>query len=470
MQMTQHSALLPFSSLLPSLAHIEWYSNHRLLALNRCIVRLLASSTNSLTLALAGSFAPYLSIILGRRHALRGAVITVMPARSSVLAFSLAWASPSQTTPPQSRHPSLYAGNIDFGTFKMNNAWSWRIPSILQGWPSVSQVYLGWFMPESPRWLISKGRDAQILHLSAYYYMDYNDNDPRNQHQKSAECRSSRRRATGRMRITILLLLFSHWSGSGHFTYCLNEALLAKLERRSLFHIRTGVSIFFLTQTICIQQCQTHQTDAVVFLFHVASNAFNFVISLASSHDPAHRQQHPGHLTPLRALLASSLVTLRQARAASGGASSSLRAARGCPSSSSRRRFASGSTRRVRVQTDATALIFLLYAAYDLAFTPPIVSGKIQPHHPAQRGSTPHFVISLALIFDQYVDPIAPYLAFEGVSIYFDALETKNLSLEETAAHFDCDDAVERLEPVAHLAEGKNIGTHEMHEDINEGG
>ncbi|KZP06261.1 hypothetical protein FIBSPDRAFT_1053649, partial [Athelia psychrophila] len=47
--------------------------------------RALDFSTSGLTLALAGSFAPYLSIILGRRHALRGAVITVMPACSSVL-------------------------------------------------------------------------------------------------------------------------------------------------------------------------------------------------------------------------------------------------------------------------------------------------------------------------------------------------------------------------------------------------
>lgn len=45
-----------------------------------------------------------------------------------------------------------------YGTFRINSSWSWRIPSALQGLPSVLQLALIWFVPESPRWLLSKGR------------------------------------------------------------------------------------------------------------------------------------------------------------------------------------------------------------------------------------------------------------------------------------------------------------------------
>ena len=90
-----------------------------------------------------------------------------------------------------------------------------------------------------------------------------------------------------------------------------------------------------------------------------------------------------------------------------------------------------------------------------------------------------NFVISVALIFNQYVNPIALdaiawkyyvrlsafysltrrllfaqivyccWLAFELVFVYLFIVETKNLSLEETAALFDGDDAKNALEAVA---------------------
>ena len=53
---------------------------------------------------------------------------------------------------------SIIAAWTTFGTFHIPNSWSWRIPSALQGLPSVLQVFMIWFVPESPRWLMSKGR------------------------------------------------------------------------------------------------------------------------------------------------------------------------------------------------------------------------------------------------------------------------------------------------------------------------
>ncbi|KAE9402008.1 hypothetical protein BT96DRAFT_937465 [Gymnopus androsaceus JB14] len=55
---------------------------------------------------------------------------------------------------------------------------SWRIPSAMQGLPSLVQICLVWFSPESPRWLISKGREEQALQTLAYYHADGNIDDP----------------------------------------------------------------------------------------------------------------------------------------------------------------------------------------------------------------------------------------------------------------------------------------------------
>jgi hypothetical protein len=61
-----------------------------------------------------------------------------------------------------------------FGTFKIGSTWAWRVPSVLQGLPSVLQVALIWFCPESPRFLVSKGREAEALKVLAYYHADGN--------------------------------------------------------------------------------------------------------------------------------------------------------------------------------------------------------------------------------------------------------------------------------------------------------
>jgi hypothetical protein len=56
------------------------------------------------------------------------------------------------------------------------------------------------------------------------------------------------------------------------------------------------------------------------------------------------------------------------------------------------------------------AFIFLFYASYDIAFTPLIVSYTLEilPYPLRAKGFTVFsFVISLALIFNQYVNPVA---------------------------------------------------------------
>lgn len=64
----------------------------------------------------------------------------------------------------------LVAAWTTFGTFKMNSSWSWRLPSLLQGIPSLLQLVLSLFAPESPRWLVFKDRHEEAINMLAKYH------------------------------------------------------------------------------------------------------------------------------------------------------------------------------------------------------------------------------------------------------------------------------------------------------------
>ena len=118
-----------------------------------------------------------------------------------------------------------------FGTARIQSNWSWRIPSVLQAIPSVFQFFLIWFVPESPRWLVSKGREAEALQVLAYYHADGDENDGLVRYELEeikAAIEFDRTVASNvgykalistegnrkRMRIIVALAFFSQWSGN----------------------------------------------------------------------------------------------------------------------------------------------------------------------------------------------------------------------------------------------------------------
>ncbi|KAF8953989.1 general substrate transporter [Flammula alnicola] len=471
-----------------------WYKNRRIIVLNLWIVLLLiTSSTNGYdgsmmnglqsvdawetefntprggTLGLfnaiqnIGSLAaypisPYVTDGLGRRTAiLIGAAIMVVATilqtvshsfgmfigARFLIGFGLTFAAaaapllvteiafPTQRAQATSMYNTLwYLGSIiaawtTFGTFRIPNNWAWRIPSAIQGLPSVIQIFLIWFVPESPRWLVSKGRENEALNTLAYYHANGNRNDPLVQYEfeeiKAAiafdrdvaanvgwlsliKTPGNRRR----MRIIVAMAFFSQWSGNGLVSYYLNKVFI-------------GIGI------------TDHDTQ---LLINGLLNIFNFIVAISAGFLCERVGRRRLFMTSTIGMFVFWLLQTV------------------CVAI-----YAHDNTNKAAAHT-VIVMIFLFYGFYDvcLAFTPLIVSYTVEilPYSLRAKGFTVfNFTISLSLIFNQYVNPIAlnklawkyyivyvVWLAFEAVFCYFFIIETKNRSLEETAALFDGDDTV----------------------------
>ncbi|KAH6706411.1 lactose permease [Leptodontidium sp. MPI-SDFR-AT-0119] len=93
-------------------------------------------------------------------------------------------AHPSQRTTATALFNTSYAlGSIvaawtTFGTFRIDGSAAWRIPSAIQGLPSIIQLCGLYFVPESPRWLISKDRSEEALAFLTKYHAEGRENDP----------------------------------------------------------------------------------------------------------------------------------------------------------------------------------------------------------------------------------------------------------------------------------------------------
>jgi hypothetical protein len=67
---------------------------------------------------------------------------------------------------------AIIASGTTYGTFSMSSTWSWRIPSLLQAFPSGCQIAFMYFCPESPRWLIAKDRTSEAYDVLRKYHSE----------------------------------------------------------------------------------------------------------------------------------------------------------------------------------------------------------------------------------------------------------------------------------------------------------
>ncbi|KAK7420709.1 hypothetical protein QQZ08_010290 [Neonectria magnoliae] len=135
----------------------------------------------------------------------------------------------------------ISAAGICFGTNSINNNWGWRIPSLLQICPSLLQISFVFFLPESPRWLVSRDRSDEAHDILIKFHAEGDRNSEfvtAEMAQISAtlniEFEASKRSwmdllGTSGMRrrafITSFLGLFTQWSGNTLISYYLGDLL-----------------------------------------------------------------------------------------------------------------------------------------------------------------------------------------------------------------------------------------------------
>ncbi|EOD46398.1 putative hexose transporter protein [Neofusicoccum parvum UCRNP2] len=136
---------------------------------------------------------------------------------------------------------AIVAAWITFGSFRMNSTWSWRIPSVFQALPSIFQAVGILFLPESPRWLVSKGRNEKALEVLAHYHANGDREDPVVQYEYNEICSTIEmeiaakqtkwselwRTPGNRWRSFIMIWcgICKQWSGNGLVSYYLHSML-----------------------------------------------------------------------------------------------------------------------------------------------------------------------------------------------------------------------------------------------------
>lgn len=126
---------------------------------------------------------------------------------------------------------AIIAAGVTLGTFSMPNDWAWRIPSLLQIAPSLLQLTFIWFIPESPRWLVSRDRSEEAFDILVEYHGE-GDRDSALVAAEFAEIQATVRaemegskgrwvellQTPGNRRRTLIAACvgtFSQWSGNG---------------------------------------------------------------------------------------------------------------------------------------------------------------------------------------------------------------------------------------------------------------
>ncbi|PSN59349.1 hexose transporter [Corynespora cassiicola Philippines] len=335
---------------------------------------------------------------------------------------------------------SIIASWLTFGTGHLNSHWAWRIPSLVQGVPAVLVAISVAWIPESPRFLCSKGRIPEAQQILNYYHANGRQDDPlvaaeleqiitairleRESKMTSWSTMLKSRANRKRLGICIAVALLTLWNGQGVISYYFSPIL-------------TSIGITNTNQQTGI--------NGGMQIWNLLCSLFGVYLSERIGRRPLWLASFIGMM------MANVPLTIASARYAANGSKGAAYA--------------------------TVIFLFLYNAAFNIACNPLPYSytTELLPYSIRTRGLGLFISISMAaLTVNQYVNPIALdsigfwYFVFYlgmliiGVAIiYFFFPETKGYTLEELARVFG-EDGVERVEVIR----GVEVGSNVSHEEI----
>jgi MFS family permease len=343
---------------------------------------------------------------------------------------------------------AISAAWLTYGTIKIDSDWSWRIPSLLQGaFPLVQLIF--WFaIPQSPRWLISKGRVDEARSIFVHHHAGGYVGSPLvdfeiaeiqetlrlEQEHEAGSWKDMIKTPANRRRCLIAVVLGSsaQWVGNAVVTYylvlVLNDIGITNPTNQAL--INGGLQIFNLLASIfCGALLVDRLGRRTLFLWSAVGMGISYVVSLISS-PPLCQNVRTYNLTQVWTALNSQFIA----------------------------------TKSAAVGTAVIPMLFIFFFHYDIAFTPLLYAYPTEIFPYALRGagvSLTYFTSHVGLIAGQFVNPVAMaaiswkyYIVFcvtnalLVVFVWFFLPETKGYSLEEVAIAFVDEAAVRNAIPV----------------------
>ena len=328
---------------------------------------------------------------------------------------------------------AIAAAGTTLGTFKMASTWGWRIPSVLQAFPSFFQIVFVYFLPESPRWLISKGRGEEAFAILAKYhaegdreselvkaeYVQIETTLKLEMETNKVGWRDLLKTAGMRRRLLIgsMLGLFTQWSGNGLTSYYLARIL----------------------ETVGIQDNRTKN------IVNLALTCWGFInatiLALTVTRFPRRKAYLIGTSSLLVTFTAWTIASARYKIAPNNASSGAV-----------------------------LAFIFIYSPCYNIAYNALTYTFLVElfPFHSRAKGIAIFQTFSrCAGFFNQFVNPIGLaniewkyyimyciFLAFEVIFVYFMFPETHGKTLEELAFMFEKDEVKKQQEVVEQAMHG----------------
>jgi sugar porter (SP) family MFS transporter len=330
---------------------------------------------------------------------------------------------------------SITSATIGFAGLALAGSWSWKLPCLTQVFYPILQLIGLCFVPESPRWLVSRGRKEEGMAILAKYHANGDENDELVQDEfyqicKSinAESDSSSRRWGAflesrsnmhRLAICVILGFMQEWSGNG-----------MTIMSPSFFQFLTmslppGVVSYYLAPILESVGIYKAAYQAAI---NISLQVWNlmFAVGGAMAADRYGRRKLWLIATILMMIYLSSATAM-------SGLFSELKV--------------------LEAGIAVVPMLFLFCAAYDMAYMPLFIAypAEILPFQLRAKGLAVTLTTdSMACFFNQYINPVAfaaiqwrYFTVYLGclviflVTIYFLFPETKGLSLEQVARIFE---------------------------------